>query len=194
MANVSRINGFKPVKHKTGAPFNGQCTLYVFMSGYATAAYIGDVVKIVAGADTVNGVRSVNLASAGDAACGVIVGFLPDPTNLNVAGTGKAASTTRYVWVADATDLVFEAEVSNGTPLYSSVGLNANHAIGSPSATLATSGAYLDFATFANTATFTFKLVGFADRPDNEIGASAKMLCTINNHQLGASTGTVGLP
>jgi len=28
MANTSRVNGFKPVKHITGAPYNGQANIY----------------------------------------------------------------------------------------------------------------------------------------------------------------------
>lgn len=194
MANTSRINGFKPVYHGNGSPFNGKATLYYMASSYATAAYVGDVVKLVAGADSTNGIRTVELAAAGNAVVGVIVGFMADPTNLNVGGTGRAASTARYVWVADSPDLVFEAEASNGTPLYSDVGLNVNHAVGSPSATFATSGAYLDFGTEANTATLTFKILGFVQRPDNEIGASSKLLVKINNHQLSSGTGTAGVP
>ena len=45
MANTSRISGFRPVKHSTGAPYNGQANLYYFPSTDGTAAYVGDVVK-----------------------------------------------------------------------------------------------------------------------------------------------------
>lgn len=194
MANTSRIQGFKPVKYLNGAPWNGQATLYWMDSTYNTAAYPGDVVKIVAGLDTTGVARTVELAAAGNAACGVIVAFLPDPTNLNVDGLGRAASTGRYCLVADDPNLIFEAEASNGTPAYTDLGLNVNHAIGTPNTTFDRSGAYLDFGTEANTATLTFKLINFVARPDNEVGASAKMLVKINNHQLGSHTGTAGVP
>lgn len=194
MANTSRINGFKPVKHLNGSPYNGQANLYYFASSYATAAYIGDVVKIVTAADTTGKAQTVELAAAGNAAVGVIVGFVVNPTDLNVTGTYKPASTARYCWVADSPDVIFEAEASNGTPVYSDLGLNVNHAIGTPNATMVRSGAYLDWGTEANTATLTFKILSLVQRPDNEIGASAKVLVKINNHQLGSHTGTVGLP
>ncbi len=193
MANTSRISGFRPVKHSTGAPYNGQANLYYFPSTDGTAAYVGDVVKLAGSSDTDGNAPTVTLASAGDAVCGVIVGFLPDPTNLNVAGQGRAASTARYVWVADAPDTVYEVEASNGTPAVTDVGLNINHAVGTPSATFATSGAYIDFGTEATTATLTFKVLSFVARPDNAPGAAAKMLVKINNHQFASSTGTAGV-
>ena len=97
------------------------------------------------------------------------------------------------MYVADSPDLVYEVETSNGTPATADVGLNVNHAVGTPSATTATSGATIDMGTKNTTATLTFKILGFVPRPDNEIGASAKMLVKINNHQLAASTGTAGV-
>ena len=193
MANTSRISGFRPVKHGDGSPYNGQANMYYFPSTDGTAAYVGDAVKLAGSADTNGGSPTVTLASAGDAVCGIIVGFLPDPTNLNVGGTGRAVSTNRYVWVADAPDTVFEAEASNGTPAAVDIGLNANHAVGTPSATFATSGAYIDMATKNTTATLTFKILSFVQRPDNAVGASAKMLVKINNHQFASSTGTAGV-
>lgn len=193
MANTSRIQGFKPVKHLTGTAWNGQANLYFIPATDGTAVYIGDVVKLAGSADTDGVAPTVTLASAGDAVVGVVVGFLPNPDNLNVGGTGRAASTARYVWVSDSPDTIYEAEASNGTPAATDVGLNVNHAVGTPSSTFARSGAYLDFGTEAGTATLTFKILGFVGRPDNEVGASAKLLVKINNHQFGSSTGTAGV-
>jgi hypothetical protein len=193
LANTSRPKGFVPVYHMNGSPFNGQVTLYYFQSSDATAAYIGDVVKLSGTADPAGQAPSVTLAAAGDAVVGVVVGFLADPTNLNVAGTGRAASTNRYCWVADSPDVLFEVEVSNGTPAITDVGQNVNHAVGTPSATFARSGATIDMATKNTTATLTFKFRKFVQRPDNEIGASAKIVVSINNHQLGQGTGTLGV-
>lgn len=193
MANTSRINGFRPVKHTSGSPYNGQATLCFIPSSDGTAVYVGDVVKLAGSADTVGEAPTVTLASAGDAVCGVVVGFMADPTNLNVGGTYRAASTNRYCWVVTDPDVVFEVEASNGTPAVTDVGLNVNHAVGTPSATFATSGAYVDFGTEATTATLTFKVLGFVPRADNEVGASAKLLVKINNHQYGSSTGTAGV-
>lgn len=205
MANTSRINGFKVVKHITGAPYNGQGNVYYVPSSDGTAIYPGDLVKLAGSADTV-GTATVTLASAGDAVVGVMMGVVPaklDPitgllstgsTSLDTPnGVYRAASTAQYVFVADSPDIVCEAEASNGTPAATDIGLNANHAVGTPSATAGRSGAYIDFGTEASTATLTLKLLGFVNRPDNEIGASAKMLVSINNHQYKGGTGTAGV-
>lgn len=196
MSNTSRISGFRPVKHQNGSPYNGQANLYYMPSSDATAAYIGDAVKLAGSADPAYGdAPTVTLAAAGDAIVGIIVGFMVDPTNvLNNTYTGRAASTARYVWVADATDLVYEVETSNGTPAVTDIGLNVNHAVGTPNSTFARSGATVDMGTKATTATLTFKLRGFVPRDDNDpTAASAKVWVTINNHQLGASTGSAGV-
>lgn len=42
MANTSRIRGFAPVKHVTGAAYTGQGNLYAVAAGDATALFIGD--------------------------------------------------------------------------------------------------------------------------------------------------------
>lgn len=196
MANVSSINGFKPVKHLNGSPYNGQANLYYFDSGNGTAAYIGDPVKLSGTADPAYGdAPSVILAAANDAIVGIVVGFLVDPTKiLDVSSTGRAASTNRYCWVADAPDLILEAETSNGTPGIADVGQNVNHAIGSPDATFAKSGATVDMGTKGTTATNTFKLVGFVPREGNDpAAASAKVWVKINNHQFDGGTGTLGV-
>lgn len=195
MANVSRPNGFRPVKHQNGSPYNGQGNLYVILAADGTAAYIGDPVKLTGTADSTYGsAPSVALAAAGDAIVGVIVGFLPNPLDLNVTGISRAASTLRFVWVADATDIVYEVETSNGTPGIVDIALNINHAVGTPSATMGRSGATVDMGTKAVTATLTFKLRGFVPRDDNDpTAAAAKVWVTINNHQLGASTGAAGV-
>lgn len=205
MANTSRINGFKVVKHLTGAPYNGQGNVYYVPSSDGTAIYPGDLVKLGGSADTV-GTPTATIAAAGNAVIGVMIGVVPakiDPITGTLStgsvsldtpsGVYRAASTAQYIFVADSPDIVMEAEASNGTPAAADIGLNTNHAVGTPSSTAGRSGAYVDVATFNTTATLTLKLLGFTNRPDNEIGASAKMLVTINNHQFKGSTGTAGV-
>lgn len=196
MANVSSITGFRPVKHRNGSAFNGQVNAYVFVAADSSAAaYMGDVVKLSGTADSVYGDKpSITLAAAGDAVCGVIVGFLPNYTDLNITGQYRVNSTLRTALVADATDIVFEAETSNGTLTIVDVALNVNHAVGTPSTTTARSGATIDAGTKTTAAATTFKLIGFSARDNNDpTAASSKVLVLINNHQFGAGTGVVGL-
>jgi hypothetical protein len=192
MANTSRISGFRAVKMLNGS-HDIPANLYFIPASDGTAVYPGDVVKYAGSSDTEGKYPTVALAAAGDAVVGVVRAFFPDPTNLNVDGLGRAASTARYVWVEDHPDTVFEVEASNGTPAATDVGLNINHAVGTPNTTFDRSGAYIDFGTEATTAALTFKVLGFVSRPDNEVGASAKMLVKINNHQHGSHTGTAGV-
>ena len=201
MANVSRLRGFTPVKYKNGAPYTGACRKYFIASGDGTAVYVGDPVKLAGSADTDGTSPTVIMAAANDSLVGVVVGFAYNPDNLNVSGQYRVASTNRYVYVADSPDLVFEIEASNGTPAATDVGLNASFAVGTPSATTGRSGAYVDFGTEATTSTLELKILGFAPRIDNEVGASAKLLVSINKHQLatggqddgGTADGVVGV-
>jgi len=48
MPNVSRINGFKPVKHVNGSPYNGQANIYFVPATDGTALFVGDPVKLAA--------------------------------------------------------------------------------------------------------------------------------------------------
>src|SRR5260370_8675701 len=127
MANVSRVNGFSPVLHTDGSPFNGQVTRYFASGSDATAIYKGDLVKLSTASDTqgqvlLNGAGSVVggtpgiakfVAGTDSAAVGVAVGFMVNPINLNNPQY-RAASTAMYVLVSDAPDVVYEVQY-NGT-------------------------------------------------------------------------------
>jgi hypothetical protein len=185
MANTSRINGFRPVKYKSGKPYFGAVNVYHIPASDGTALYAGDVVKL-AGSSSTDGTKpTVTIAAAGNAVVGVIVGFAVNRDNINLGGQYRAASTARDVLVCDDPDVVFEVEASNGTPAATDVGLNVNHAVGTPDTATSRSGAYVDFGTEATTAGLTFKIHSFVAREDNEVGASAKLLVSINNHQFG---------
>lgn len=194
MANVNRVNGFRPVKHLNGSPFNGQVNTYFVRAADATALFVGDLVKLDGGSDA-KGVRSVTQATASAASCGVVVGFAFDPLDLNTPQY-RRASTARYALVADSPDLILEVQEDavGGALASDSVGLNSDIIVGSGSTTTGTSGMQLDTSTAATGATLPLKIVGFSTAQDNEVGnALAKVLVTINNHQFGSSTGTAGV-
>lgn len=186
MANTSRISGFRPVRYKGGAPYYGAANWYTIPSSDGTAVYVGDVVKLAGSASADGSLPTVQLASAGDTVLGVVVGFAPNRDNLNIGGSYRAALTSRDVLVCDDPNVLFEVEVSNGTPAAADVGLNFNHATGSPDTATARSGAYADMGTKAATSTLTFTFYAFVARLDNEVGASAKILAYINKHQRAA--------
>lgn len=204
MANVSRISGFKAVKHVTGSPWTGQANIYYVSSASANMG-VGDLV-VNSGSATAAGVPTVQLVAAGsNAACGVIVGIVNaklDPVS-GAMTTGSisldtpqyiASGGSAYVLVADDPTIIFEAETSNGTLVVADIGLNASHAAGTFNTSTGTSQATVDVATKATTAALTLKLHGFVVRADNDItSASSKIYVSINNHQYKGGTGSAGV-
>lgn len=202
MANVSKPMGFRPVKHTNGSPYNGQANIY-YVASAADEILAGDVVKLGGSADA-NGIPTADLCGASDVPVGIVVGVMHskfDPlaklttgsTVLDLPNSAQiAASGAGYILVADSPDIVMEVETSNGTPAVTDVGLNISHANGARTASTVRSPATIDFGTEATTSTLNFRLLGFVLRPDNEIGAAAKMYVGFNVHQFG-SVGTTGI-
>jgi hypothetical protein len=207
MPNTSRISGFRPVKHLNGSPYNGQANIY-YVASAADELLVNDVVKHGGSADT-NGIPTADLCGATDVPIGIVVGILPaklDPAGLMSNGsmvldlpgvTQIAASGAGYILVADSPDIIMEAEAdTSATPAAVDVGLNVSHtntanSLTRTSATV-TSPAGVNTTTKATTSTLNFEIMGFVRRPDNEIGASAKLLVGFNRHQY-KGVGTTGI-
>lgn len=187
MPNADRPFGLRPVRHRSGAPYNGAYNEYAIPAADGSATFVGDPVTLnsaggVTGSDGVFRAY-VDQAATGDVITGVVVGFAPDPTNLELKH--RTASTLRTVYVADDPNLIFEIqEVSGGTALAAAdCGLNANFVVGSGSTVTGLSGVELNNATEVPTNTLDLHIVGLVNKPDNEIGEHAKWLVTINRHQ-----------
>ena len=203
MANVSKINGFKVVKHNNGSPYNGQSNLY-YVASAADEILVGDVVKLGTTADA-NGIPGADLCGASDVPLGIVVGILHskfDPVGKMTTGAVSldlpaqaqiAVSGTGYILVADSPDVIMEVEVANGHFAVTDIGLNASHANGARTAATITSPAYIDGGTEATTNSLNFNLRGFVQTPLNEVGnASAKMLVGFNRHQFKSNSDTTG--
>ena len=212
MANISKINGFRPVKHVTGAPYNGQSNIYAVAAGDATALFVGDVVKLAADANA-QGVQYVTAHAAGTAgtgqpALGVVVGVINtklDPVTGNMSSGSisldtpvyRPASTAQYVLVADSPDLIYEVEATAAGSAYSfavaDVGQNANIFAGAGSTSTGNSAHSLNMSDKGTAATLPFKITGVAAKVGNEVtGNYTKVNVQINNHQF-KSVGTVGV-
>jgi len=210
MANTSRINGFKPVKHLNGSPYNGQANLYEVPAGEAVPVFIGDLVKLSDSAATslYPAVEAVVGASAQIAAgpiLGAVVGIVnvkTDPTS-GILSTGsisldtpvyRPALTKQFVLVCDNTDVVYEAE-ADASVASASIGLNVG--VGASAHTnplLNGASPMYVYSTTAPDATSTrpLQIVGIVNRPDNEIGANSKVLVRINVQSYG-SVGVAGV-
>lgn len=184
MANADTPFGLKPVRHLSGAPYNGAADVFSTASGDATAIYVGDPVKLSGTSSTINGVvyADVDQAATGDVIVGVVVGVLPDVATDAIY---RAASTTRRLLVATDPHLLYEIqEVSGGMALTAAaIGLNADFVVGSGSTVTGKSGVELNNATGATINTLALQIVGLQARVDNEAGEHAKWLVRINRHQ-----------
>lgn len=203
MANVNSPFGLKPVKDPSGdLRFNK----YYVPASYGTALYVGDpVIKTGTSNDatTVTGVNSyeagtlpeINKSAAGDTnlLTGVIVGFEPNPDNLNRPANYNPASTEAVAIVADDPNTLFEIQDDASATLDKDViGLNANLVFttaGDNNTGL--SGANLDATTPATTQTFQLKILRLVARADNELGDNAKYQVKINQHT--EATNTAGI-
>lgn len=211
MANTSRVNGFRPVKHITGAPYNGQANIYEVPAAETIPVFIGDLVVLsdvapTSGYPTVE--ARVTAAQAAGPYVGAVVGIInakQDPVDGLMTGGSialdtpqfRAASTKQFVLVADSPDIVFEAE-ANGAVALASYGLNVGVVEGTGAASLGSlstgnSGMQVNAASVNTTATLPLQIVGASRRFDNEPNSTAnKVLVRINVHAFG-SVGVAGV-
>lgn len=211
MANTSRINGFRPVKHTSGAPYNGQANIYEVAAGETIPVFVGDLVVLSNSAAT-EGYPAVEAPIAAAATSGAYVGAVVgiinaklDPVNGKMS-TGsitldtpvyRAASTKQFVLVADSPDLIFEAQADAAVAL-ASVGLNAGVVEGTGSASLGSttsgaSGMQVDGSSVDTTSTLPLQVVGFSKQIDNEANADYnRVLVRINTHAYG-NVGVAGV-
>jgi len=210
MANTSRINGFKPVKHLNGSPYNGQANLYEVPAGEAVPVFVGDLVKLSDQAATslYPAVEAVVGASAQIAAgpiLGAVVGIVNskfDPVAGALSSGSisldtpvyRPASTKQFVLVCDSTDVVYEAE-ADASVTAASIGLNVGVGASAHTNPLLTGASPMYvYSTTApdTTSTRPLQILGIVNRPDNEIGANSKVLVRINVQSYG-SVGVAGV-
>lgn len=207
MSSVSRLNGFRPVKSVTGAPYNGQAELAFVPSSDSTVIMVGDAVKLLGDARSPTGAPTVTRVSgATDIAFGIVVGILftgvgdvqnvPPVTDLNTP-VYRRASTDRYLLVCTDPNVVYEAQYLTtsvaAATITANVGLNGSWDVTAGSTTSGSSGMSIA-ALSATTATLPLKVVGFPYRPDNVPGDTYfSYYVKLNNVQYGTGTGQAGV-
>lgn len=206
MANTSRVNGFKPVKHFSGAPYNGQANIYEVSASESVPIFVGDFVVRSTNASTTGLVTVKSLsasANANDVVAGVIIGCVVgvinsklDPVDGKMTAGSIAldtpqyvpASTGGYILVADSPDLIFEAQATASFAL-ADIGLNADVgvlAVAGNGAVTGNSGMYVNSTAPTASATRPVHVVGYVKRPDNEApAANNKILVQITTHAQG---------
>lgn len=207
MSSVSRLNGFRPVKTLTGAPYNGQGEVAFVPASDSTVIMVGDAVKLLGDARAATGVPTVTRVSAGtDIAFGIVVGILfsgvgdtqnvPPVSDLNTP-VYRRASTDRYLLVCTDPNVIYEAQYLTtsvaAATITANVGLNGSWDVTAGSTTSGASGMSIA-ALSVTTATLPLKVVGFPNRPDNIPGDTYfSYYVKLNNAQLGTGTGQAGV-
>ena len=182
MANSDAPMGLRPVRYLSGAPYNGAVNKYFVPSTDNTAIYIGGLVKLAGSADA-DGIATVTgNVSTGNPVVGVVVGVVPDTAD---SLRYRAASTARYVLVADDPNLVFEVQ-EDGAVAATAVGATCTlTGFTSGSTVTGLSAIELDSSEISETtdADDDVRIVGLVQRPDNAIGTNAKWHVRLNVHQ-----------
>ena len=207
MSSVSRLNGFRPVKSATGAPYNGQAELAFVPSSDSTVIMVGDAVKLLGDGRSPTGAPTVTrVSSSTDIAFGIVVGILfsgvgdvanvPPVADLNTP-VYRRASTDRYLLVCTDPNVIFEAQYLTtsvaAATITANVGLNGSWDVTAGSTTSGSSGMSIA-ALSATTATLPLKVVGFPYRPDNTPGdVYFSYYVKLNNAQYGSGTGQAGV-
>ncbi len=207
MAYADQPFGFRPIRFKSGAPYNGACRPYWIDSSETTGDglfMIGDPVIHDGTANTaaldvpgaghfaVGMMPGVTMAgtSAGNRVTGVIVGVGADNRDSLVY---RADITERVVWVADDPNLVFEVQ-ADGAYTVANIGSNSMiiraHA---GDTSTGRSGAEAD-ATSTTDATHQLLVLGFVNDPlntPNAVGNRLEVIFCL--HTMGPAGGIVGI-
>lgn len=98
------------------------------------------------------------------------------------------------ILVADDPAQLFEAEAdTTEVDAQTDINLNYDFVAASADTTYRLSRHVIDASTQATTATLPLKVLKIVPKADNALGADVKLVCKINNHQLGSHTGTAGV-
>lgn len=192
MANVSRPNGLRPIKHINGSNWNGATEMFALLAADASVVGVGDIVKWGGTADA-NGVASITRGTAdADLPVGVVVGFVPDYSNLNLPSQYRQTLTARYALVCVDPTVVYEVQAGAATAI-TAVGMNMGMNYTAVNTTTGLSAMTALGGAGATSNALPLKVLGVVQRPDSDMADSAnwKLLVTLNTANLaGNTTGT----
>lgn len=198
MANVDGAYGF--ALHEDNSQSN--LMICVIPSGDNTATFVGDAVKLAdLDAIKIDGgpyAPAVIQAAATDPIYGIVMGFNQViPSGMDLGRRHRPASTSMYCYVKPAHPLDvwrIQADDVTETLAASDIGCNADIVVGSGDTLTGMSAMELDSNTTAATAGLQVRVVGFVDKPSNEVGvANQDVLVTINQSQTFNDSGTAGV-
>ncbi len=209
MAYADKPFGFRPIRHMSGAPYNGASRPYwvdssdttgdgiygigdpVIQDGTSNTAAISVPGMGVFAVGMLSGVTRVTAGQgSGNRVTGVIVGIGADTRDSLVY---RADVTERLVWVADDPSLVFEVQ-ADGAVTTASIGANSNIILSHATDTsTGRSGAEAD-ATVETNAASQLKILGFVNDPENSpnsVGNRVEVIFCL--HTMGPAGGNIGI-
>jgi len=149
--------GFRPVRHM--GTYSGQVISAVIPATDSTAVFVGDLVSLAAGQDTVDNMMTVTqTAAANTQIVGAVVGFEPDYSDLTLKH--RAASTKRIARIAPALPgVVFECQASAAMSA-GDVGGNVEVTVGAGSTTTGRSAMEADLGSAPIATTAQLQIIG----------------------------------
>ena len=167
MPNATVAFGLRPVKE----PDPSSIITCVALASYATDIFIGDTVIPSGTGDATTGYMSViRGTAAANNSVGVVVGVEPMSPDVLTRKYGLA-STLRFIKVVPALNTTIFEIMANTAIDVDALGNGCDLTIGAGSTVTGFSGIAADTGALATTNKM-LRLVGFANRPDNQFGAS----------------------
>jgi len=189
MANADAPMGFKPKYQLDGSPYNGGTVKCAILAADSTATFIGDLVTL-SGSASAEGYPSVQQGAASDTDFfGVVTSFDADPAT-SLEDQYRKASTLRTCNVVPALDVVFEVQCS-GAFAITDVGNTADVTVGTGDTITGISAMELNSADIGTGV--NLHIVGFDQRPDNEIDTNANVLVRINESAFRGANAAAGV-
>ena len=192
MANKEAAFGLKPVRMMGGSPYSGGQSRYRIANNLSGKIFQGDLVKQVTGG-------GIERAAAGSTVpvVGVFNGCqYTDPTSGEQVYKnyypGSIAASDIIAFVIDDKNVVFEVQADDTFPV---ADLFGNFDIVDQATTgdvySGRSNVELDVTTGATTTTLPLKAIDISQDPENDdvTSANTNVLCVIQNHIMGVSSG-----
>jgi hypothetical protein len=182
MANTDNALGLIPLRGGNGSPWNGATELFCVPATDSTITYVGAIVKLAGSADADGVPTATTITATGQKVVGVVASVNATQATDPVY---RLANTLRYVNVITDPNALFEVQC-NGTLTATMIGNTAD--VSTPTTGTAATGQSLtelliSSVTASGDGTEDFTIVRLVPRVDNALGADAKVVVRLNNHE-----------
>ena len=190
MSSTATPYGFRPVGLLGSGTWSDATRQIKIASGYATAIFYGDAVKLVSAGTVEKDTGTTALTPVG-----IFVGCrYTDPTTNQPTYSqywpASTAASDAFAYICDDPNIVFQAQ-GDASLAQTTLGNNVAVVQTGGSTAIGNSKNALDASTVATTNTHPVRILGFVDGPDQAVGDSfTDALCKWNaGHQYSNTTG-----